>query len=108
MQSEKFGTSGDCDANRSVASVDSDEEFDYEQSAEEPDEVQKVHSYTKPENTKVRFGRLAVVLTLLLTGGLVSSFTFVFLWRSEQQAAISAVSCKVSALNLLLFSHFLF
>ena len=92
MRSEKLVTSCDCDANESVASVDSDEEFDSEQSAAEPDEVQKVHSFAKPENTKVRFGRLAVVLTLLLTGGLVSSFTFVFLWKSEQQAAISAVS----------------
>lgn len=65
---------------------------DVQSARKEPDEVERVHSLTKSETKRVRLGKVAVVATILVTGLLVSAFTFVFLWKNEHRAALSAVS----------------
>jgi hypothetical protein len=59
---------------------------------EERDEIKEVQKLAKKETSYIRFWRLVVILSLLVTGAVVSTLTFVFLKAEEQDDYVDAVS----------------
>jgi hypothetical protein len=57
---------------------------------EERDEVKEVQKLAKKETSYIRFWRLVVILSLLVTGAVVSTLTFVFLKAEEQDDYVDA------------------
>ena len=56
---------------------------------------QQVVSHVNKETTLVKFGRAAVILSILIAGAIISTLTYVTLSGAAKQDAEYAVSCCV-------------
>jgi hypothetical protein len=64
------------------------------------DEVKEVHKRARKETTRVRMGKLLVLLSILVTAALVSAGTYILLKKDEDDAYEDSVSSLQGALLL--------
>jgi hypothetical protein len=64
------------------------------------DEVKEVHKRARKETTRVRMGKLLVLLSILVTAAIVSAGTYILLKKDEDDAYEDSVSAVQGALLL--------
>lgn len=64
------------------------------------DEVQEVHKFARKETTRVRIGKLLVLLSILVTAGIVSAGTYILLKKEDDNAYEDSESALQGSLVL--------
>jgi hypothetical protein len=62
------------------------------------DEVKEVHRLARKETTRVRIGKMLVLLSILVTAAIVSAGTYILLKKEEDDAYEDSVSAVPDAL----------
>lgn len=71
-----------------------------DQLSDSRDEVKEVHKRARKETTRVRMGKLLVLLSILVTAAIVSAGTYILLKKEEDNAYEDSVSVVPGALLL--------